>query len=699
MCQRRFHIFYLNHKIFPLAFCLLILVPITLLAQQDTLKVTFNFVSISDTVVLGGKGAAFPHPVLSLITVRDQNNKYIHNLADTAEWLSPNDTALCKILVDSIWNRIYEYHKEDTTVPDTPDVKLQYPEYQIKEVYDVQRLSVALVMDYSKSIGDSIDIAEEAARRFIRRKKPKDEIAIIKFAWYDSLYQDFTTDTAKLMAAVAAPFPERWGTVIYDAIYSALELPLTINSRRAVVAYTDGTNNGSIYNRQEVIDLAQEKEIPVFTIGIGAHVWAPGLKQIADSTGGIYLSSTSIEGLTEIYLSIYGYIGGYYVMAHNTTDPSTDGTWRTVDLTCKYSTDYWNWIYGRGLGEYYVPYIPPDIALSKRVLSGSTFIQGADTLYYASKGDTVSYEIVITNIGDGTASDLEIIDMPADSLRPLDFEIQPDTTSSSMICWKVPFLGIGGSMHFRYRGTVDLLSLPWQDVPFINEAHVVCSDDTDLANNTDQATIWIGGVPPPPPQIRVSPALIEPGEKVQVDVKTPVATQKWDLIVFFENNTSDTTYADSCISVTELVPLPDDDWMSVVPDFAGTWMRTDKTEEQVGIILRTWGLWNGTMSDTAYFKVGSADEFWLDENIYRPQEKTYLGLRFKLGSNRRARITIYDIAGGFVTVAMDRDCAGGWNYDQWDGKDKNGRTMGSGVYIAILESGNYKQDRKFIIVR
>jgi hypothetical protein len=306
---------------------------------------------------------------------------------------------------------------------------------------------------------------------------------------------------------------------------------------------------------------------------------------------------------------------------------------------------------------------------------------------------------VITNIGDGTASDLEIIDMPADSLRPLDFEIQPDTTSSSMICWKVPFLGIGGSMHFRYRGTVDLLSLPWQDVPFINEAHVVCSDDTDLANNTDQATIWIGGVPPPPPQIRVSPALIEPGEKVQVDVKTPVATQKWDLIVFFENNTSDTTYADSCISVTELVPLPDDDWMSVVPDFAGTWMRTDKTEEQVGIILRTWGLWNGTMSDTAYFKVGSADEFWLDENIYRPQEKTYLGLRFKLGSNRRARITIYDIAGGFVTVAMDRDCAGGWNYDQWDGKDKNGRTMGSGVYIAILESGNYKQDRKFIIVR
>lgn len=201
MYQRRFLTFHSVREIYPLIFLCLILIPAQILAQQDTLKVTFDWVSISDTTFLGGKQAAFPNPVLSLITVRDKYNKYIHNLADTSRWLSAEDTARCGIVVDTIWNQIHEYHKEDNNIPDNPDVKLQVPEYQVLEIFDVKNLSIALVMDYSKSIGDSITVAEEAARRFIRQKKPKDEIAIIKFAWYDSLYQDFTADTTSQPAS------------------------------------------------------------------------------------------------------------------------------------------------------------------------------------------------------------------------------------------------------------------------------------------------------------------------------------------------------------------------------------------------------------------------------------------------------------------------------------------------------------------
>ena len=112
MCQRRLHSSQLTKEVILLVFCSLILIPSYIFSQQDSLKITFDFSSISDTTVLGGRSAEFPNPVLSLMTVRDQNNKYIYNLADTTQWLSPDDIALCGIRVDSIWQRIHEYHRD-----------------------------------------------------------------------------------------------------------------------------------------------------------------------------------------------------------------------------------------------------------------------------------------------------------------------------------------------------------------------------------------------------------------------------------------------------------------------------------------------------------------------------------------------------------------------------------------------------------
>ena len=104
-------------------------------------------------------------------------------------------------------------------------------------------------------------------------------------------------------------------------------------------------------------------------------------------------------------------------------------------------------------------------------------------------------------------------------------------------------------------------------------------------------------------------------------------------------------------------------------------------------------------SDTARFVIQSANEFYLDENVFRPSILSDFKMRFKLSSNRRAQLIIYDLSGAYIRRLVDGPCQAGWNYTSWDGKDDDGRRMGSDIFIAILTSGTYQKAHKFIVVR
>ncbi|MCJ7812654.1 hypothetical protein MUP95_04955, partial [bacterium] len=93
------------------------------------------------------------------------------------------------------------------------------------------------------------------------------------------------------------------------------------------------------------------------------------------------------------------------------------------------------------------------------------------------------------------------------------------------------------------------------------------------------------------------------------------------------------------------------------------------------------------------------DEFLLDENVFRSSRGIPLGMRFRLSSNRMAEIVVYDVSGGFVEKVFDAPGRAGWNATSWDGKDQYNLIVGSGVYIAILHSGDFKKAHKFILVR
>jgi len=271
--RRRFH------PVFFLIFFQLLAVS---LFAQDNLKVEFHFTSIADTTEMRGLSADFPWPVISLITVRDENGRYVHGLADTTRWLGPQELNESGHLVDSVWSEIREYHEEDPSVPSNPNVKDMTPDYLVTEVLDVAGygLSVMLTMDYSGSMGDAILVAEDASRTFVRQMSPNDEAAIIKFTGKVRFVQEFTGDTTKLMEAIARQPDDREYTALYDALYTAVFETLDRQGRRVVVAYTDGKDNYSSHSIDDVILLAKNNEIPIYLIGLGPEVEPDKLQRI-----------------------------------------------------------------------------------------------------------------------------------------------------------------------------------------------------------------------------------------------------------------------------------------------------------------------------------------------------------------------------------------------------------------------------------
>ena len=480
-------------KIFKRIIIPLVIISQAIFPQTNNLNVEFKKVSISDTTVLRGKTAGFPNPVLSVITVRDKNGRYVHGLADSSRWLRAEDTAENGEKVDNIWKVILEYHKENVSIPANNNVKLMNPEYMVTEVPRLEGYgaSVALAMDYSGSI-NNLEVIEDAAKQFIRQISNDDKIAVIKITDSIKVYQTFTSDTTLLINAIDTPTPDRSGTALFKGVYKALEQCVNQPGRRVVIVYSDGMDDKGGITLEQLIEFANENDIAIYSIGIGSgsDIDEVSLRTMAYSTGGTYTRANRADDISAIYLSIYRDIQGYYILATTTTDQRTNGTWRIVDVTVRDQDSN----EGRGQGEYYVPFTPRNVRISKKAVTKSFVVENGDTLLFTSAGDTVNYEIMVLNQGPGVAEDILITDQISDSLKFLKFTVQPDDVTGNRAVWNIPMLNTGESIKIGYTAKVNDI-MPQEKVALLNTATVSEPFDSDLSDNSVQVRVYSAGNP------------------------------------------------------------------------------------------------------------------------------------------------------------------------------------------------------------
>ena len=108
---------------------------------------------------------------------------------------------------------------------------------------------------------------------------------------------------------------------------------------------------------------------------------------------------------------------------------------------------------------------------------------------------------------------------------------------------------------------------------------------------------------------------------------------------------------------------------------------------------------NGVGAGTAASKSAvPIDDFALGANQPNPfnPETT---LRYALPAAQPVRLTVYDMLGQQVRVLVDGEQPPGWHQVVWDGRDQVGRPVASGIYLYRLQTPQFSQTRKMILLR
>ena len=196
-----------------------------------------------------------------------------------------------------------------------------------------QHVSVVFAMDYSASVVRVARAEMEAAViNFIGTMVDGDFAAIIKFNATNpagaSVVVPFTkidsgAGNPALIAGVQSDYPGN-GTNTLDALMLALNHMVTPpaplpDGPKAVILVGDGGDSGSAASEEDVVALANENSVPIFTIGVGDFA-SPGrtdlLDGLATESGGEFFPAPDAEDIEEAYTFVADLLSNEYLIAY-----------------------------------------------------------------------------------------------------------------------------------------------------------------------------------------------------------------------------------------------------------------------------------------------------------------------------------------------------------------------------------------------
>lgn len=185
-----------------------------------------------------------------------------------------------------------------------------------------RRVWAPLVMDYSGSMSN-LDIlnAENAALEFVRGMDTNDLTQVIKFGSSAKRVSPFSQNKNNLSNSITSDSPVGGLTAFYDGLFLGIADLRGRSGDRVIIAYTDGFENSSSVDIDDVINAARSNNIKIYTIGLGNFVDEDDLSRIAEDTGGEFFKAPSSSELLAIYNGIRSEFGGIYRIT--TTDPQS----------------------------------------------------------------------------------------------------------------------------------------------------------------------------------------------------------------------------------------------------------------------------------------------------------------------------------------------------------------------------------------
>lgn len=216
--------------------------------------------------------------------------------------------------------------------------------------------SVGLVLDISGSMQQALSGTKEMAQAFFGTANPDDEFLLLTVSTQPAATTGFTSDTAALEESIGFAKPGGL-TALIDTVYLGVSRMREARwPRRALLILSDGMDNHSRYSQSELMRLALEADVQIYTIVIDngsasasthtapyrpslitkpwdraeEHQGAEMLEKLSDLTGGLHFRAHSNAQAKEAVINIGRALRNEYVIGYHLPDSTTSGRWHRI---------------------------------------------------------------------------------------------------------------------------------------------------------------------------------------------------------------------------------------------------------------------------------------------------------------------------------------------------------------------------------
>ncbi len=196
-------------------------------------------------------------------------------------------------------------------------------------------LQIALLVDTSESVRESLKTIQDAAAAFVESLNSEDRVMLVLFN-SDILAFPQTTERRESILKEIRNAKARGMTRLHDALLFGMKYLDGKSGRKAIVCFTDGEDTAGTVSRAAVLNAAARSGYPIYAIGAGAGLGLSRLQMIlrdfAEINGGKAFFIQSLRKLRQAFAEAASELRSAYVLNYYTKIPP-DGRWHELSVT------------------------------------------------------------------------------------------------------------------------------------------------------------------------------------------------------------------------------------------------------------------------------------------------------------------------------------------------------------------------------
>jgi Ca-activated chloride channel family protein len=199
--------------------------------------------------------------------------------------------------------------------------------------------AAAILLDSSGSMEQRVSLARSAAIKFLDGLRSDDVAAIYNFDSKVKQLQDFSN--SRDLGDAFFDLKANGMTVLNDAIrQAAIALSARSEKRKAIIVLSDGEDTQSSSSAEKALKAALAVGVTIYTVDMSAvdtggkqRMQNQGvLKNFAEKTGGIFISTPGGVAMRDAFQRIVTELGNLYTIGYQPVTVKTDGKWHALEL-------------------------------------------------------------------------------------------------------------------------------------------------------------------------------------------------------------------------------------------------------------------------------------------------------------------------------------------------------------------------------